>query len=551
MKLTGLLFFLIMVLILPAAGYAAGSDWPQFHNSANSAGYSTSAAPNTNNLLWASENIGASISSSPVIAGGKVYVYGCPSSDGFSASKSSIVCLDETTGDKIWETAIDKSKWGSWSSPAYDNGKIFIGSGSKAFCLDATSGTILWSYPMHLDVVNGSPRVVDGKAFFTDWDPNHGGISYIYCLDANGGSRIWEHQLVGDSQSTPAYCDGKIYVNSWGYVTGANTGANNTYCLDAGDGHEIWHQQGLEKQTCGSPSVGGGKVFVATYDFYGMGELAALDAGDGHIIWGPITIQRTDTTPAYADGKLYLCGGCAGYSDQETYCFDAETGNQIWKQSDLGNWTCSVAVADNKVFVGKAGEFFDYTGVYALDVADGHVVWSSDKGGASPVVADDKVFSLSGGKVYAFGSASASVSVTGVSLDKTADTIPVGGTDTLTATIAPANANNQGVTWDSDNEAVATVDADGKVTAVSAGMANITVTTTDGGFTAACLVTVTSGGGSGNDLNGDGIVNVVDLILIGQRFGDSDVPGWINLDVNRDGKVDILDMVLVAQNFTS
>lgn len=167
------------------------------------------------------------------------------------------------------------------------------------------------------------------------------------------------------------------------------------------------------------------------------------------------------------------------------------------------------------------------------------------------MVADGKVFSLSGGIVYAFGSASASVSVTGVSLDKTADTIPVGGTDTLTATIAPANASNQGITWASDNETVATVDAAGKVTAVSTGTANITVTTTDGGFTAACLVTVTSGGGSGNDLNGDGIVNVVDLILIGQRFGDSDVPGWINLDVNRDGKVDILDMVLVAQNFTS
>ena len=47
------------------------------------------------------------------------------------------------------------------------------------------------------------------------------------------------------------------------------------------------------------------------------------------------------------------------------------------------------------------------------------------------------------------------------------------------------------MTWSSSDEAVATVSADGVVTACGAGEATITVTTEDGGFTDACRVTVT------------------------------------------------------------
>lgn len=81
------------------------------------------------------------------------------------------------------------------------------------------------------------------------------------------------------------------------------------------------------------------------------------------------------------------------------------------------------------------------------------------------------------------------IPVTGVTIDKSTATISVNGTETLTATIAPSNATNKAVTWSSDAEGVATVE-NGVVTGVSAGSANITVTTADGGFTATCAVTV-------------------------------------------------------------
>lgn len=74
------------------------------------------------------------------------------------------------------------------------------------------------------------------------------------------------------------------------------------------------------------------------------------------------------------------------------------------------------------------------------------------------------------------------VAAYGVSLDKTTLALTVGGTQQLTATVAPDNATNKAVSWSSSNESVATV-SNGLVTAVSAGKATITVTTADGPHT--------------------------------------------------------------------
>ncbi len=84
----------------------------------------------------------------------------------------------------------------------------------------------------------------------------------------------------------------------------------------------------------------------------------------------------------------------------------------------------------------------------------------------------------------------APVAVTGVSLNKTTLELGKGESEKLTATIKPEDATNKKVTWTSSKEAVATVDATGKVTAVAPGEATITVTTKDGTHKATCTVTV-------------------------------------------------------------
>ena len=80
--------------------------------------------------------------------------------------------------------------------------------------------------------------------------------------------------------------------------------------------------------------------------------------------------------------------------------------------------------------------------------------------------------------------------VTSVTLDKTSCDLLVDETIQLVATVNPGIAANKNVTWTSSNNNVATVDANGLVTAKSAGNATITVTTADGGKTATCIVNV-------------------------------------------------------------
>ena len=84
------------------------------------------------------------------------------------------------------------------------------------------------------------------------------------------------------------------------------------------------------------------------------------------------------------------------------------------------------------------------------------------------------------------------VPVTGVSITEGDQELEVGETVQLTAVVQPEDAADKSVTWSSDNEAVATVDETGLVTAVSVGTVTITVTTNDGGFTDSIEVTVVS-----------------------------------------------------------
>jgi hypothetical protein len=50
------------------------------------------------------------------------------------------------------------------------------------------------------------------------------------------------------------------------------------------------------------------------------------------------------------------------------------------------------------------------------------------------------------------------------------------------------------------------------------------------------------------DLNDDGEIDILDLVIVGSQFGSTN-PDPLTADVNADGRVDILDIVLVAKNY--
>ena len=151
------------------------------------------------------------------------------------------------------------------------------------------------------------------------------------------------------------------------------------------------------------------------------------------------------------------------------------------------------------------GETETLTVTVKPDNADNRkVTWSSDKTEVATVGGDGRVTAVKAGEAVVTvttedGGKTATckvtvkakaIGVTEVTLDRTELTLTEGETETLTATVRPDNADNRKVTWSSDKTEVATVDGAGRVTAVKAGEAVVTVTTEDGGKTATCKVTV-------------------------------------------------------------
>jgi len=82
------------------------------------------------------------------------------------------------------------------------------------------------------------------------------------------------------------------------------------------------------------------------------------------------------------------------------------------------------------------------------------------------------------------------ISVTSLELDSTSLSLTTGGTAQIGTRILPKDATNLTVSWASDNVAVATVDANGKVTGIAPGAAVITASVDDGSTKATCTVNV-------------------------------------------------------------
>lgn len=123
-------------------------------------------------------------------------------------------------------------------------------------------------------------------------------------------------------------------------------------------------------------------------------------------------------------------------------------------------------------------------------------------------VADESIAKLEGNKLVAVSDGSTKITATSgivktsakvtvttkveqITLSKTEGVLTVGNSVTVTATVTPDNATNTTINWTSSDEKVATVDSNGKVTAVAAGNATITATSeSDGDVSADYALTV-------------------------------------------------------------
>ena len=219
------------------------------------------------------------IDSTPAVVGARAYV-GSGTSRRFQNFQ--VVCLDATTGNPVWRTPVPLPAWGN---PLVVEGRVYVGLGTGRLtesarppagalaCLDAASGTLIWTFSAG-DAVFGRPAAVGKRIVFGSRDGN------VYGMEPNG-REAFRVAMGGPVVAGMAAAGDRAYAVS---VTG------RVVCLDAASGREEWRHDlarpGGEPQVFAAPVIVGGRLYIAAEMTAGQAGIVTLfcfdlPAGDG------------------------------------------------------------------------------------------------------------------------------------------------------------------------------------------------------------------------------------------------------------------------------
>jgi len=380
---------------IPGSSDPSQDEWPMFHGQLNHTGEAFTIPISSANPFW-NYTTGNEVHSSPAVVGGRVYIGSCD---------RKVYCLNATTGGLLWKYTTGGDV--GYSSPAVAGGRVYIGSwDNKTYCLNATTGGLLWSYSTG-GYVRSSPAVAGGRVYVGSWDKK------IYCLNATAGGLLWNYSTGARVSSSPAVAGGRVFV-------GSDYNDNKVYCLDANTGGFLWSYT-TGAAVYSSPAVAGGRVYIGSCDR----KVYCLNATTGGLLWS----YSTDgmfyySSPAVAGGRVYI----GTVSSPYFYCLNATTGKQLWNNSLDGRVDSSPAVAGGRIYVGSGFK------VYCLNATTGKPLWNYRTGSAvdtsSPAVASGRIYVGSqDNKIYCLPSIS---TPTYMCVNESADPLELGSTETIT-----------------------------------------------------------------------------------------------------------------------
>ena len=306
--------------------------------------------------------------------------------------------------------------------------------------------------------------------------PNSAQNPVAYTISSNGEMYVLENrQRVGYDSSVPGH--GLLIYH-------VHKSAMN------GNGSNAGHPQQLYP-VCASATT---KIPTSTVSSYG-----SINSGGCPY---PGTTNKKEFTDDTTPAAFYWSGSSSGGGINKPITEITETGNLIsfsFMKSNAPVTGVTVTPTTANLTVGASPLQLTAT-VLPSDAGNKDVTWSSSHPSIASVNAAGLVTPVAAGAATITvktvdGNFTATctvnvtfISATGVSMTPT--TLELGVTDKsqLQAQIQPTNASNKTLTWTSNKTNVATVSTTGLVTAVAEGSATITVTTTDGGHTATCVV---------------------------------------------------------------
>lgn len=301
------------------------------------------------------------------------------------AGKERILCLDTTTGQKVWEHAYDcpykmlSYPTGPRTTPVIENGRVYaLGAMGDLLCLDASTGKVIWHKKLHEEYKSKHPVwghsasvLIDGNKLIT---LAGGDGSAVVALDKNTGKEIWKaltSEEVGYVPPMIVEAGGTRQLIIWLSET--------LNSLDPETGKSYWMQpypeDGMPQRPAvniAQPCVVGDVLFVSS--FY-HGPLAVRLAGSkpesevlyrGKKVPNPARAKMLHllmSTPGEKDGHLFGTG-----SGGEVQCVDPLTGNTLWKdQSIFGG---KEALFGTAFFIRNGDRFFLFSDKGDLIIAE-------------------------------------------------------------------------------------------------------------------------------------------------------------------------------------
>jgi outer membrane protein assembly factor BamB len=286
---------------------------------------------------------------------------------------------------KKWDFIVDVKGMFA-SSPVVDGESIFASYSEIALRaatlvrLDRQTGIKKWEFvgkKGDLLQMISTPRLADGYLYFGEGfheDKN----CKVYCVDAENGKEIWRFTTAGQTESSPAVANGKVYIGA---------GNDGVFCLDTKKGQKIWRyppaqHKGRLLRFGGGISVAGKRVYCGTgidrLQKGDKGETAVfcLDADTGKLVWKTPVPYPVWSTPVVKDSFVYVTSGNGDVFEDDKdpggtlLCLDAEKGREKWRYKVNNGIIESPGVDGHRIYFGcRDGH------TYCVGRADGKERW--------------------------------------------------------------------------------------------------------------------------------------------------------------------------------
>lgn len=441
----------------------------------------------------------------------------------YLAINNKIMLIDKETGETIKENTL-AGQCGFFSMVAYGEGKIFVPMSSGVLqAFNAETLESIWVTKSRSGMQQICPVVYsDGYVYTGTWKGGSPASGVFYCVSAEDEDPFSTNEIkepTWESDNTGFYWAGATVVNDFIYF-GGDSGvmqARDRFTGDLIDEYELPH----EGTTC---TIRSGSTYdpetqmlyftgKETQSLYGI-KINADGTFDKQNILSCKVSGQTTTVPQVYNGRVYVTsgtmtsGGGLDVIDSQTlepiYIVNLAPGEEtrfgISQSTPLITTAYATPENNNTIYL-----------YLCLNEPSGRIVCVKDfEGNTEPLVqyawtpssvqysthslvaGDDGTIYYKNDQKYLYALHSDSpIDVTGITLNQTEATLEATQELQLTATVAPEDATNKNITWSSSNDALATVDENGLVRGVAAGVVVITAETEDGKFKAECTVTVT------------------------------------------------------------